>query len=247
MIPSGKPPFFARIFLDNVYVGQTRIDLSRPDVRQRFSSHPNATRCGFRFRHPFAPFLTCEGQLHELLLEVADADGRQLRRVTHVSHDTLSGSAGIAGVWSAFGVIFDEYQGRIGRQPIVLDWHTHLDLAAAFRRLLSFLRHRNRGQSPCLISITRSILSFVPPSAPFWRKQSASPQRSLCPCMGYPTVSAPTPTAPMPPVSVESIWREHARAGRGFAVPDMVDRYSGVQSECAHASVPRATPGDPPA
>ncbi len=143
VLPSAEAPVVARIFLDDVFVGQTRLALSRPDLWRRYAKHPAAIRPGFRFRQAFElpPSVAAPANgdtLHTLAVEFIDRVGTSLRRTVHLAHESSVSGGDMAAVWSTFSRAVAEYQGYTGQDPAILDWHTQLGLPDVFPDLTFF-------------------------------------------------------------------------------------------------------------
>lgn len=125
-------PCTARFFLEGTFLGEVRVNLSRPDIAVRFPNHPAAERCGFRFSRPFPSPTAMPDRPPELAIEFVDKAGRQLRCDTHLpfAFDTSLGA--VSQLVEQFEQMLATCRGYLGEDPAILDWDTDLPFATLF-------------------------------------------------------------------------------------------------------------------
>lgn len=85
--PQYQTPNKVRFFIDDTYIGQTSIHLSRLDIRHSFPSQPDAVKCGFRFDTKLEPASSEENALpefKELRAEFVNGNGHQIQRTVTI-------------------------------------------------------------------------------------------------------------------------------------------------------------------
>jgi GT2 family glycosyltransferase len=147
--PNNAPPRTARILLDGQLVGQTRVNLSRPDVAGQFPDNPTAYRCGFLFRQTYSPSEEVVQKPHTLIIQFSDKEGRLFERQTNIVWDPNPNQGTRQTLLIQFEKIMEEYSNRFGTEPSILDWHSNLDLTSHFPQKTIF--------SPPLSLFTRTL------------------------------------------------------------------------------------------
>lgn len=164
ILPPTTGPRFARLFVNDRLVDQTRLHLSRPDIHRRFPAQPQSGRSGFQFRQPLA--LPDDPDVDSLAIsvEIVDDHDNQLQRQTHVLRDTDARwgehADAVNRLRSAIAALGD----REGREPSILDWHTGLHLAQALPERAVFSPH-TPADAPHLPYLDHSIDLVVVPSS----------------------------------------------------------------------------------
>lgn len=127
-LPTKHPPVFARIFINNTFVGETRVGYSRPDVWQRFRTRSDSATSGFKVKYEFNEPVDANPlkDLYKLTIEIVDGEGRQHRCETHLKHERRPMQDMEPFHWDE---IIVEYQQYFGESPTILDWFTQSNLA----------------------------------------------------------------------------------------------------------------------
>jgi GT2 family glycosyltransferase len=125
-------PRTARVFLNQNFVAQVSLNLSRPDIAKRFPYNPLAYRCGFWLQEIVLPSETEFEKLNELTVEFVDGDGTYLKRSLHVAHKLNTNLEVNPLTLNIFQAFLEDYELRYKSKPAVLDWHTDLNLIKAF-------------------------------------------------------------------------------------------------------------------
>lgn len=138
LLPGGASSLRARLFIGARSVGETRINLSRPDIARRFPNNRAAYRCGFRFAQPFIPLGETEDGCLNLIVAFDDREGRHFERHARVPYETHGHWIGSAQLWAQLADLIADFQRRTEHDPAILDWDTDLGLAAVFPHLAVF-------------------------------------------------------------------------------------------------------------
>jgi len=136
--PKGLSLQTARILLDGRLVGETRLNLSRPDLRWRFPAQPTCAFRGFRVSTRCLPQPGQAGRTGELTVECVDREGCKIWRTTQMSHEPGEETCADGGVARAVEEALGQVRSRLERDPTVLDWNSGLGLARVLSRLVVF-------------------------------------------------------------------------------------------------------------
>ncbi len=130
--PGSSPRSTVSVFLDNTYLGETQVNLSRPDVAAEHKSHPSAHRCGFRFLRRIEPDLVCGRTTASLSVKVREASGGSGALLAEATIDLPSSVWNEPAVFVSLDGWVEEFAARFDRHPSILDWHTGAGLADLF-------------------------------------------------------------------------------------------------------------------
>ncbi len=156
--PHLRPPAFARFFIDDKFIGQSRLRLSRPDLADRFPTYPTASHSGFSYLAAL-PTSPQEGDPQaEVTVEFADAGGSYGQRTLRLHHqpgpDLLKQSFDVSG-WNE---LLQQCRERTGEEPAVADWSSGLPLATALPQAMIFSPPQfSSSDSPSLPYLDKTV------------------------------------------------------------------------------------------
>lgn len=146
--PHSHTPRSVRIFVKDKFVGQTRLNLIRSDIAERFPQLAVSYGCGFQFSDYLVPDEIDDKTPVEVAVQFVDGHGRQIRRTTHVGYEYRHGTTSSAALLQELAQILDEYQLEFKQAPALLDWHTGLKLSEAFPEQTIFTPVTNANTLP---------------------------------------------------------------------------------------------------
>ncbi len=131
-----QPPCHAKIYLNEKQIGEILVNLSRPDVAQKFPIMPVARHSGFRFVQLLEPELKEITGANQLKIEFLDGQNQTFEQTLSLtcSESEKSGNAFI----TQFAKSLAEIKTRLEIVPPVLDWNSGAKLAEAFPELTIF-------------------------------------------------------------------------------------------------------------
>ena len=131
--PGERNPRSAQVFVNDRSVGETRVNLSTPDVQSLVPERPSASRCGFAFSCDLpAPKMAAADKPIDLTMRLVDTEGREALTAVSVFHETGLAHPVVQDLLNIVAETIAQFQCEAGRDPAILDCCTRTELATAF-------------------------------------------------------------------------------------------------------------------
>jgi GT2 family glycosyltransferase/glycosyltransferase involved in cell wall biosynthesis len=125
--PAADQPAYAQLIIDGEVVSRSRVHLSRPDVWERRQTSSTAFRSGFHLVHRLDP-AGAGGDTASAFVAIAGNRGELLRLPLRLQREATASPAVDQTAWAK---LLEDYAGRYGRPPALLDWTPDRQVVAA--------------------------------------------------------------------------------------------------------------------